>query len=234
MNKSVIYELAIGTTKLLLKNQYSLANITWRNGEANIDSGFSKLACYCCTKAWNTMKVKYPQFRGIGITCESPDISATFTYPDGRKENHKMELKSSTKARMPGSTIRRLDVNQPLIFCLRPSTVKGVYKIRCSQYHRAMGESNMDLFQDRTPRPSLNFDKMADVDDAPAFENRDKKSWVDHYAICAVNRIDVTQTCQPSWQDSLVNKIIEEYVGRTSTAQFELDKIACTVERLVI
>lgn len=234
MNRSVIYELAIGTTKFLLENQYNLSNITWRNGEANIDSGFSKLACYCCTQAWDTMKEKHPQFHGIGITCESPDISATFTHPDGRKENHKMELKSSTKARMPGSTIRRLDVNQPLIFCLRPSTDTGVYKVRCSQYHHAMGESTMDLFQDRTPRPSVNFDKMADVDDAPSFENRAKRSWVDHYAICAVNRIDATMECQHSWQDDLVQKIIEEYVRRTSTAQFEMDKIATTVERLSI
>jgi len=51
---------------------------------------------------------------------------------------------------MPGSTIKKLDINQPLIYCLRPSSEEDKYIIKCSQYHTAMGDSKFDLFQDRT------------------------------------------------------------------------------------
>lgn len=230
MHRRLVYELCIETTKLLNKNQYGLANITWRNGEANIDTGFSKLACYCCTKAWEAMKEKYPQHNSIGITCGSPDVNITFTHPGGREERHKMELKSSTSTRMPGSTIRKLDVNQPLIYCLRPKTNTGTYRVRCSQYHHAMGETNTDLFQDRTPRPVVDFEKMKDFENVDIFECKEKDAWIDHYAKCALNRIDDAHTCQKSWQDNLVQKIIDEYIRKTSTTQFEVDKITLQVE----
>ena len=50
---------------------------------------------------------------------------------------------------MIGSTIRKLDINQPLIYCLRPNNTEGIYKIRYSQYHSAMGESDLDTFQNQ-------------------------------------------------------------------------------------
>ena len=43
---------------------------------------------------------------------------------------------------MPGSTIKKLDINQALIYCLRPSPPSEEYIVRCSQYHNAMGESD--------------------------------------------------------------------------------------------
>lgn len=50
---SIIYELGIETTKLLNERQGDLENINWQNGEANIDTEYSKLACDVCTIAWN-------------------------------------------------------------------------------------------------------------------------------------------------------------------------------------
>ena len=83
-----------------------------------------------------------------------PDINCIF---DGDIQvTHKIELKSSKTNVMPGSTIGKLDINQPLIFCNRTT-----YEVQCGQYHTAMGDSDIDLFQDRTPRPSLNFTKLS-------------------------------------------------------------------------
>ena len=101
---------------------------------------------------------KYIEYRDITITCEIPDT--TFTYPNGSTTKHKIELKSSKSKTMPGSTIKKLDINQPLIYCLRPSPLSEEYIVRCSQYHNAMGESDTELFQDRTPRPFISFEKM--------------------------------------------------------------------------
>ena len=57
----------------------------------------------------------------------------------------------------------KLDINQTLIYCLRPTNKSEPYKLKCSQYHSAMVDNtNIDLFQDRTPRPIINFDNMKD------------------------------------------------------------------------
>ena len=61
-------------------------------------------------------------------------------------------------------TIKKLDINQPLIYCLRPTNETDSYKIKCSQYYSAMGDSDTALFQDRTPRPFISFDKMNKLD----------------------------------------------------------------------
>jgi hypothetical protein len=226
----IIYELAIETTKLLNERQDELKNITWNDGEANIDTGFSILACNCCKIAWETViVVRYPIFKGIEIICIGPDIKITFMYPDGGKMNCKIEMKSSKNKTMPGSTIKKLDINQSLIYCLRPSSNQEPYELRCSQYYSAMGESETDLFQDRTPRPLINFDKMNATKEIIPFLNKDKKNcWVEHYAKCALNRVNGTHSCQHSWQDDMVNMIkkdiIEEYIRKTSEHQFQIDK----------
>lgn len=232
VSECVVYELCIETTKILKDKQDALKNIKWTNGEANIDTEYSELACQCCKLAWDTIKKKYPKYSEIYITCEIPDINITFVYPDGRNEKHKIELKSSKSIKMPGSTIKNLNINQPLIYCLRPSNNSDAYKIRCSQYHSAMGEGNLDLFQDRTPRPFINFEKMSEVDDniniAP-FKIKDKDCWIMHYAKCAVNRIDGKNSTQKSWQDDMVKMMkkhfIDEYIRNTSIEQFQLDKL---------
>jgi hypothetical protein len=235
VSECVVYELCIETTKILKGKQDALKNIKWTNGEANIDTEYSELACQCCTLAWETIKQKSPKYSGICITCEIPDINITFSFPDGRNEKHKIELKSSKSTKMPGSTIKNLNINQPLIYCLRPTNNSDAYKIRCSQYHSAMGDSNIDLFQDRTPRPFINFERMSDIDDnISSFQSKDKHCWIMHYAKCAINRIDGTHSIQKSWQDDMVKimkkHFIDEYIRNTSTEQFQLDKLNSQVE----
>jgi len=210
------------------KRQDRLKSIKWNDGESNLDTGYSKLACQCCKLAWDEMKIIFPEYRKIKIRCEIPDLNITFTDSSGLKTEHKIELKSSKSKRMPGSTIRNLDINQTLIYCLRPSIVSEPYILRCSQYHIAMGESGTDLFVDRTPRPYINFDKMTDVDNPVPFTVKDKGPWIGHYVKCALNRVEETTVCRNSWQDDLVKllkkEIINDYVSNTSEQQFKIDK----------
>ena len=97
-----------------------------------------------------------------------------------------------------------------------------------------MGEGKTDLFQDRTPRPFINFDKMNEINNTAPFVNRDKNDWIEHYAKCALKRIEETTICQESWQDKMIKKIkksiIEDYVRNTSETQFQIDKISLQVE----
>jgi len=234
INKSIIYELGIETTKKLNERQDKLQSINWNNGEANLDTEYSELACDCCIISWDEMKIKYPEYSETEITCEIPDINIIFKYPDGTKSKDKIELKSSKSKKMPGSTIRKLDINQTLIYCLRPSIVSEQYIVRCSQYYNAMGESDTDLFQDRTPRPLINFEKMSEADNIVPFVNKDRKDWIEYYAKCALKRIEETTMCQKSWQDDMIKimkkKIIDDYVRNTSEQQFQIDKISLQVE----
>ena len=234
INKSIIYELGIETTKKLIESQDKLKSIKWNDGESNLDTEYSKLACECCKSSWDAMKIKYPEHSETEITCKIPDINITFIYPNGRKLKHKIELKSSKSKKMPGSTIRKLDINQTLIYCLRPSINEEPYKLRCSQYYYAMGENETDLFQDRTPRPFINFDKMNDVNNIIPFVSRYKSDWINHYAESALKRIEETTIGQKSWQDDLVkkikNKIIEDYIRNTSEQQFQIAKISLQIE----
>jgi hypothetical protein len=189
ITQAIIYELGIETTKKINERQDELNNIRWTDGESNLDTEYSTLACNCCTAAWKVIKTKHPEYVGIEIVCEIPDITITFKYPNRRKTKHKIELKSSKNIKMPGSTIKNLDINQTLIYCLRPSTDSDTYVVRCSQYHVAMGDSDTDLFQDRTPRPSINFEKMNDVNNVTPFINKNKNDWIEHYAKCALERL---------------------------------------------
>lgn len=157
------YSLAIETTKILMNKQEKLQKIKWNSGEANLDSEYSQLACNCCYEAWNIIKTLNPELNTLIMICVIPDITITFTWLDGSQVNKKIELKSSKNVKMPGSTIKKLDINQPLIFCLRPKNKTigtqlkptniqnndNLYRIKCSQYHTAMSENNNDLFQDR-------------------------------------------------------------------------------------
>lgn len=230
ISQSIIYELGIETTKKLNESQDKLQTIKWSNGEANLDTEYSELACDCCTMSWDTIKTKYPEYSEITITCMIPDINITFHYPNETTSKDKIELKSSKSRKMPGSTIKKLDINQTLIYCLRPSISSDPYIVRCSQYHHAMGESNMDLFQDRTPRPFINFEKMDKVN--IPFDIKDKCVWIEHYANCALKRIEEPTLCQKSWQDDMIQimkqKIIDDYIKNTSQEQFQIDKNSIT------
>ena len=213
-----IYELAIQTTSLLNDSQSDLQNIQWNEGEANLDTQFSTLACLCCKKAWQYLQNKYPEYNSIQIECNLPDIQLTFKKQQQSFQS-KIELKSSKSTKMPGSTIRNLDINQPLIYCLRPNDSKGIYKVRCSQYHQVMTQNKYDLFQDRTPRPILNFEAMTET----PYVQKEKDCWVNHYATSAIHRLD--KACKHSWQDDIIQKIKElilnDFIQTTSIESFK-------------
>jgi len=230
----IIYILGIETTKKINERQDKLKSIKWNDGESNLDTEFSKLACDCCTMSWDEIKIKYSEYSEIEIICEIPDINITFIYPCGKKSKYKIELKSSKSKKMPGSTIKKFDINQTLIYCLRPSIASEPYKVRYSQYYNAMGESDYDLFQDRTPRPFINFENMNEADNIVPFVIKGKNDWVKHYAKCAIKRIEKPTTGQKSWQDDMVEMmkklIIDDYIRNTSEQQFKIDKISLQVE----
>lgn len=216
ISDEVVYNLAKMTTTLLNDTQDLLRLVKWTDGESNIDTGYSTLACMLCQNAWNNIKENEPKYEFVDIACEAPDINIVFVNKENGSEcNRKIELKSSKSTRMPGSTIKNLNINIPLIYCLRPKYEVGPFKVRCSQYYTAMGDSDIDLFQDRTPRPWINFAKMEQDTD---YMEKQKDAWIDHYAICALKRLEVP--CQKSWQDDMVvvlkEKIIKDFVKSTS------------------
>ena len=130
IKNNICFELCKETSKILKDKQSELSNIKWKNGESNLDTEYSELSCKCCELAWNEIKKKYPEYNKIEINCQKPDINITFVYPNKDEEKFKIELKSSKSEKMIGSTIRKLDINQPLIYCLRPNNTEGIYKIR--------------------------------------------------------------------------------------------------------
>jgi hypothetical protein len=146
---------------------------------------------------------------GLTLKALPPDINLTFTHTNGTVTNEKIELKSSKGFSVPGSTIGKLDIAQPLIYCLRPSDPMNStqYKFRYSQYYSSLGESDHDLFQDRTPRPAVNFAKMADLSVDLNYQQKDKGDWVEHYAKCALKRVN--DGYMASWQDIMVKKMIK-------------------------
>jgi hypothetical protein len=98
-----------------------------------------------------------------------------------------------------------------LIYCYRPKNADTPYEIRYGQYHTAMGESDIDLFQDRTPRPQLNFTKLFRSSQMEViYSNKEKDAWIPHYAKCAVTRL--TRNVSYSWQDPLTKSIIHEAI----------------------
>lgn len=219
----IVYDIAVLTAKKLFSKQNELSIIKWTDGESNLDSEYSTLACACSIEAWNDISCKYKLSNLLNVEFNSPDINVNFIFNTNTIKK-KIELKSSKKTSFPGSTIKNLDINQPLIYCLRPKKDNEKYKIRCSQYHCAMGDSDVELFQDRTPRPTINFLKMNDVDDVHSFKYVDKISWIDHYSTCALNRLTCQKELVYSWQDTLIKKIkdqiIDDFIKDTSIDAF--------------
>ena len=106
ISKDIMYDLTRETAILLNKSQQQLKNIKWNDNEANLDGGYSALACDCCCNAWNN---KYSDLE-ITIICKEPDINIKFIDKDNNEQYEKIELKSSLDKIIPGSTIRSLDI----------------------------------------------------------------------------------------------------------------------------
>jgi hypothetical protein len=211
LNGKIMLEIAAEVVFDLTENQEQLKQCKWTDGESNTDTDFSVLSCKCAEEAWLDVIQKYPQLSGITMTASPPDIICTFSI-NGKTikvPKNKIELKSSKNHVMPGSTIGKLDINQPLIYCYRPKNPDDPYEIRYGQYHTAMGESDIDLFQDRTPRPQLNFTKLSPSSQKEnIYSNKKKDAWISHYIECAVNRLH--QVVTYSWQDTLTKGIFDK------------------------
>ena len=220
LNDKLLLEIAAETTNKLTEKQEQLKQCKWTDGESNTDTDFSELACKCAEEAWLCVKQNYPLFTVITMTASIPDIICTFS-KNGKPikvPKNKIELKSSKNHVMPGSTIGKLDINQPLIYCYRPKNPDNPYEIRYGQYHTAMGESDIDLFQDRTPRPQLNFTKLFPSSQIEIiYSNKKKDVWISHYGKCAVNRLN--RTVSYSWQDSLTKSILYEALQKIETME---------------
>jgi hypothetical protein len=210
----IVYELGIETAKLLRTKQHELSRLKWQDGEANTDTEYSNLACQCCQYAWeHVLKGKYPEYKDIDITCIIPDINITFVYPDGSEFCFKIELKSTKSDTLPGSTILNLDINQPLIVVKRPSKNPGLYQFKYGQYYTAVKQTDLDTFQDRSPRPKVTFSQMSDLDDYDSYEVKENMTtyvMCKYYAKCAINRVNCDKQ---SWQDIMTKEIMEKAVA---------------------
>jgi hypothetical protein len=229
---SIVHELARGTAESLSFKQDELSCITYQVYESNVDGEYSKLACECCIEYWGMLIQEYPQYADINIACEAPDIKITFSCPQGRKQENKIELKSSKSKIMNGSTIAGLNINQSLIYCLRPGkdNKSGRFLFKSTLYHTSMKQSEIDLFQDRSPRPGLDFDKMPELHMISHFEKKEEEGhWIIRYARCALNRIRDGVICAHSWQDDMVREIkriiIYEFIRDTSQEEFRKYKM---------
>jgi hypothetical protein len=221
--------LAQKTAQIIAKNQEALGKVKWTDGEANTESGFSAIACRCCVEAWDSVKGLFPDLAHLSLTADSPDVTITLWNGAEMFAKGKIELKSGKANAIPGSTILSLDINQPVIFCRRyeaKKTGKKTFVIRYGQYHASFGESEYDTFQNRSPRPIVNFLKMMDVDTPVVFTEKEKNDWISHYAACALNRLVPLPdgAVRDTWQEDLVNAIIKEFVKRTSVEEFSRRK----------
>lgn len=218
--QSMIYELAIKTAKLLQQNTEQLNSMKWNEGEANLDFEFSLLSCNLCNVCWNDMKSEYQDV--IELICTPPDINITIRMKNKQQIKSKIELKSSLKHIMSGSCINNLDINQPIIFCLRNKKIE----IKCCQYYQAIEFSDTDLCFDRSPRPKLNWKLIPELQNCPEFQTKEKIDWIEHYSNCILNRNKATPK---SWQDTLhkiiINQSIKNYIQSTSVNDFINDKI---------
>jgi len=65
-----------------------------------------------------------------------------------------------------------------------------------------------------------------------------KQNWIQHYAKCALNRIDTNIQCQISWQDKLIleikNNIIKDFIKNTSIEDYKELKTTILLENLKI
>jgi hypothetical protein len=211
------------TAQILNTKQKELQKIQWNDCESNLDSGFSKLGCSCCEKAFDDIKKEYPEYNNLTLICKIPDINISFYKNLKIVASGKIELKSGKGIGcIPGSTIGTLNINAPIIFCLKKEK-NNIFEFRYDQYYNCIGESETDMFQDRTPRPKVNFKKMTTIDTSIKYIHKEKYDWIDHYAECALFRIKENKL-RKSWQDTLTEKIkniaIKKFIQETSIEEF--------------
>ena len=208
---NLMMDLTQKTAQLLATSQEELKTIQWKEGEANLDTGYSRLACSLSQKAWAMMQCEHDMHE-IEMVATPPDINCTFSMTNattGPIASHKIELKSSNGSNtIPGSCIGTMDINQCVIFCKRHKSPNIIYEFSWGQLHQLYNLTNdRALFQDRTPRPQANFERLYSSDFPQLYQEKPQlNDWIAYYAKCAVNRAHAGEN--HSWQDDLVRQII--------------------------
>jgi hypothetical protein len=221
ITSDILLKLTRDTTEILNSKQSELSEVKWTDGESNTDTDFSRLACKSCEEAFEKMKNDNID-KKIQLICNIPDINCVFMKED-QVFRKKIELKSCKAVKIIGSTIGKLDINQPLIYCHRSNTEPKKFKLKYSQYHQALSPNEYAPFQDRTPRPPLLFDNMNDPEsEYKPFYKKEKHDWCYGYAQSAINRLNNPK--YDTWQEKLVihikSIVLNEFIKDTSMEEF--------------
>jgi hypothetical protein len=193
-----------------------LKQISWQDSESNTDREFSYIASILCMMSFYVLRRSMRILENINLITKGPDINLIFYKRIDETMfmvSKKIELKSAKGNRCNGSTTGKLDVNQPLLFCKRPSDTEdpNAYEIRYGQYYEAMYVSPSELFQDRTPRTPLLFERLKPLAQTIAqpitLEHKQNDEWIDRFSIAAVYRIAHKDLHLISWQDDLTRDI---------------------------
>jgi hypothetical protein len=205
------------TAFLLQESQEELKKITWSKGEANIDLDFSKLAAQKCQEAFKSIH-NDNEFPFLQLSTNTPDIKLSFSTKINNENmvyERKIELKSGESNIIPGSTIKNLDFNIWVIFVLRQNKNTN-FSFRYGRYYKGVDIENTALFQDRTPRPRLKWDKYQSIKEEPDIMLVEQNIyWIENYAKAALNRLSANyqDKIKYSWQDDLIKLIIKNLIN---------------------
>ena len=87
--------------------------------------------------------------------------------------------------------------------------------------------SDTNVFQDRAPRPALQFNNLfTSTPPEIIYKTKEKDDWISHYGKCAVNRLQ--KKVKPSWQDTLTKSIVYEAIKNIKTME-DLIKLRASV-----
>ena len=251
-----ILTLAHNIRNRLFTDQDGVSKITWTNGESNLDTEYSALACRFAEEEWRKLRNNKRDFENIEMKASHPDITCCFYLKHDDKEKitflcppQKIELKSSMNTSLPGSTSKNLDVSIPIIYCLRPSNKKkcsgsNMFQFECGQYIDSMLErGEYDMFQDRSPRPRISLFSLQKASTKVFKETTFPfTDYIEHLATCALKRIHSShrKCVKTSWQDTLVENIVKlllknvlEKVSNTLSLDDRVDFKKCDIEKMM-
>lgn len=193
------------TCAILNRSSNELLKLSWHKAESNTDIDFSNYAKDCCIKAFKEMDINF----NLQLKIKTPDLNLLL-FNNEESYNKKIELKStkSKNGKLPGSTIRSLDLNMWTIICYRDLS-KQICEVRYGKYHLGIVVNEYEQFQDRSPRPKIDFYQYQKPNETPNLRTKYmKNNFWERYAECAINRI--LNPISHSWQDDLVKEIVKE------------------------
>lgn len=237
LDNTLMPKLVQETAKLLNQSQDQLKQIQWTVGEANTDKQFSLLAGQKAQQAFNEVHSQSQSNFPIAIQTTTPDLKIKFIVhnPNQKSKTYsrKIELKSGTTRIIPGSTIRKLDLNCWVIFVLRQAD-NSQFSFRYGRYHKGLLIKDTDLFQDRTPRPSLKWDNYQTINEQPDISKvENNKEWISRYAKAAIYRVFYASGLKLSWQDDLVKLIIKYVLEDEKILNKAINKLGINKDELM-